>query len=759
MLSKLGLKAKINLAILIIMLVISSIFLIGNAGFTIISGMRAYVGAEGLWAKGQQSATYYLTQYIYTSDPTLYTAFQTSLEITLGDKQARLALEKKEIDDQAAYDGFLKGGNHKDDITIMIFLYKHFKNISYIEKSIEQWKIGDALIEELINYGDNVHQRIINNNLNKDAHITSLRVVDDLQTQLSLAEKTFSFHMAKASRWVTEVFFYVMLVIVLLGALICYLMMRVLARVVNELNESENRYRRITDNAQDVIFRIAIPSGEFEYISPASLSLFGYIPETLYKQRDIFPKIVHPDWREFFAEQWQNICKGEVPESYEYQILNKQGKARWVNQRNALVHGKFNNTIAIEGIVSDITPKKEWELEKLNFELELRQSHKMEAIGTLAGGIAHDFNNLLAVILGYAEMAQEWLKDDAKSSKHINEILIAGGRARDLVKQILAYSRKESGERSATNIEILLNETMKLLRSSIPKTITFECEIDNTCGNIYADSTQIQQVIINLCTNAYQAMPEKGGVIKVDLNSVQLNSYEINSLFKQNVTPGKYIKLTVTDSGMGIASEHIDRIFDPYFTNKAVGKGSGMGLSVVIGIVKSHDGMITVVSSPGNGATFSVYFPELNSELDLKNKNKTQYIAQHGTEHILVVDDEKHIVEITKLRLESLGYRVTACTDSREAFDLFKQQAESFDLIITDQTMPGITGKQLARKISLINNKIPIIMCSGYSYQSNTIETEANNIKTLLMKPVEKEELEKIVAQILQNAKVPFLSD
>jgi len=753
MLSKLGLKAKINLAILIIMLVISSIFLIGNTGFTIISGMRAYVGAEGLWAKGQQSATYYLTQYIYTSDPTLYTAFQTSLEVTLGDKQARLALEKKEIDDQAAFDGFLKGGNHSDDIAIMIFLYKHFKDVSYIKKSIEQWQIGDALIEELLNYGYNVHQRIINNNLNKDGHITSLRVVDDLQTQLSLAEKTFSFHMAEASRWVAEVFCYVMLISVLLGALICYLMMRVLARVVSELNESENRYRRITDNAQDVIFRIAIPSGEFEYISPASLSLFGYIPETLYKQRDIFPKIVHPDWREFFTEQWRHICKGEVPELYEYQILNKQGKARWVSQRNVLVHDKFNNAIAIEGIVSDITPKKEWEIEKTKLELDLRQSHKMEAIGTLAGGIAHDFNNLLTVILGYAELLQERFTRDDKNRKNIDVILIAGGRARDLVKQILAYSRKESGERSATNIEILLNETMKLLRSSIPKTIAFECEIDNACGNIYADSTQIQQVIINLCTNAYQAMPEKGGVIKVNLSSVQLSGYELNTLYSQNAKPGKYIKLTVTDSGMGIANEHLDRIFDPYFTNKAVGEGSGMGLAVVIGIVKSHDGMITVNSSPGNGASFNVYFPELSSELSLEHKSETQYVAPQGTEHILVVDDEKHIVEITKRRLESLGYRVSACIDSREALDLFKQQAESFDLIITDQTMPGMTGEKLAREISLINNKIPIIMCSGYSYRSNTLETEANNIKTLLMKPVEKEELAEIVAKILQSAK------
>ena len=384
--------------------------------------------------------------------------------------------------------------------------------------------------------------------------------------------------------------------------------------------------------------------------------------------------------------------------------------------------------------------------EKKQLEEKLQQSLKMEALGTLAGGIAHDFNNILAAILGYAELAKLEVPENSASQDCLDEILKAGNRARDLVMQILSFSRKSHKELIPLSIYSLVNETMKLLRATIPTTIQIKQELYPQCGNILADPTQIHQIVMNICTNAAQAMEEEGGVLTVGLSCEEVSEEDL--LEKWGVSPGNYVKLSIGDTGTGIEPGLLNLIFDPYFTTKEVGKGSGMGLAVVHGIVTSHKGMIEVESQPGQGTTFHVYFPQV--VLEEKTEQGEPEPLSQGNERVLVVDDEQSIVELMQRRLEKLGYRVTTAVNSKEALELFRARPEAFDLVITDQTMPLLTGEQLAGELLGIRQDIPIILCTGYSAKLDETKAKALGIKALVMKPIDTKQLARVMRRVLE---------
>ncbi len=403
--------------------------------------------------------------------------------------------------------------------------------------------------------------------------------------------------------------------------------------------------------------------------------------------------------------------------------------------KHSLIHLSMEEKIA----------KSEQENQKL--EAQLVHSQKMEAIGTLAGGIAHDFNNILAGILGFAEMAKDDIESSNPAIYKIDQVINAGNRAKGLVAQILAFGRKTDQGQVQVQIYPLVKETLKFLRASIPTTISIEQEIDHNSGFIKADPTQIHQVIMNICTNASQAMDEKGGILKVKLRSKQLGDQEL--LHKPDFKPGSYILLSVKDNGIGMDQATLKRIFEPYFTTKDVGKGLGMGLAVVHGIVKNHCGMIDVKSSLGKGSVINIYFPKIEVEKKIEVKLKAP--IPKGTQNILLVDDEAMVVDITKLRLQRLNYTVSSKTSSLEALELFRSNPDDFDLVITDQTMPGLTGIKLAQKLIAIRPDIPIILCTGYSNKIDENDTNAVGIKAFLMKPLEMRELAIIVKNTLEN--------
>ena len=385
--------------------------------------------------------------------------------------------------------------------------------------------------------------------------------------------------------------------------------------------------------------------------------------------------------------------------------------------------------------------------ERQMFEQQFRQTQKMEAIGTLAGGIAHDFNNILAAIIGFAEIVEEDLPPESPSIPRIQRVLSAASRGTELVRQILAFSRNTELMRKPLSLAPLVKETIQFLRASLPTTIEINLTMKAARDTILASPTELQQIIMNLVTNASFAMKEKGGILGINLTNVD---FEPDSpVLDTDVEPGEYVQLAVTDTGSGIAPHVMKRIFEPFFTTKEVGEGTGMGLPVVYGVVKSLHGTITVESEPGAGSTFRVFLPIART--DEKLEGSEAQVTPKGTERILFVDDEEMLTEWGQAALERQGYSVTALTDSTEALKLFSSDPSCFDLVILDQTMPKFTGLQLARKLLEVQNNIPIILCTGHSDSVSPEKAKAAGIKEFLMKPLGKQQLAEAIRRVLQT--------
>jgi|GEM_PF-1913095 len=387
--------------------------------------------------------------------------------------------------------------------------------------------------------------------------------------------------------------------------------------------------------------------------------------------------------------------------------------------------------------------------ENSQLEGQLRQAQKLEALGTLAGGIAHDFNNVLSPIFGYTEMSLEQLQQNDPLYHNLSQVLSAAGRARDLVKQILAFSRQSQKEKIPLQIQIVVKEALKLLRASLPATIEMIEKIDNKCGPVLADPTDIHRILMNLGTNAYHAMREHGGRLEVAVEEKELTGSEVERL-SLHMSPGRYVKLSVSDTGIGMDEETLQRIFDPYFTTKPSGEGTGMGLSMVHGIVKACGGEIQVVSKEGNGTFFSVYLPRIEKPAGSFGPNSARSVPG-GRERVLLVDDEAEIAYMLKQMLENLGYRVTVLTSSMEALDVFAADPGRFDLIVTDQTMPNMTGDELAAQAILLRRDIPVILCTGFSEIITEEQARKKGIHGFLMKPVLKGKMAQTIREVMDG--------
>jgi PAS domain S-box-containing protein len=631
-----GDKARLQREILVVIAVIASLFLLGALGFTGLSGLRAYVGGEGLYAKAQQEATYQLIQYVHSGEESRYQVFEENLSIPLGDRQARLELESPRPRQDVMEKGFLQGGNRPDDIPAMIYLFRLFKDVHPVDKAVTQWAIADSLILELIDLGEEIHLQMQAGPLDPATKNSYLTRIDLLKAQQHLAVTTFSRNMSFAARRASIIMIVAMLGLSLLAAAICILMLNRTAVLVKRLGASEARFRRLAENAPDVIYRMALPSGQYEYMSPAAESVLGHPPEEFYARPMLIKEILHPDWHEYFAAEWAKLNQGECSPTYEYPILHKDGEVRWVNQRNVLIKDEEGRVIAIEGMVTEITERKNWESEKDRMSEELRVAHKMEAIGTLAGGIAHDFNNILSSILGNAELAKMEVREDSGAAHHLDEVLAASFRARDLIRQILSISRGELQGQQAVDIQEAVEEAINLLRASLPSNIAITTSYDAESGAVLSDPTQIHQVVMNLCTNAAHAMDEEGGVLDVSLDPVK--GREVEDRLTNADPEEQFVRLTVGDTGQGIAPGVQDRIFDPYFTTKPLGKGSGMGLAVVKGIVDNNGGTLLAENKPEGGARFTVFFPRV--EPGARPEPVPTETGVTGNARILFVDDE-----------------------------------------------------------------------------------------------------------------------
>ena len=492
------------------------------------------------------------------------------------------------------------------------------------------------------------------------------------------------------------------------------------------LRSSESRFRNLVNQAVDSFFLLDI-TGKVLDVNQRACDSLGY-------QREALLSLAFRDFDNLAtvsverSKPWNNALPNQ-PITLESEFRCREGIFFPVEMRMGLLDIGGEQTVMV--LARDISERNEEQAQKRKLENQLVQAQKMESIGTLAGGIAHDFNNILTAILGYAELAKQQAKGEELTTK-IDAISNAGWRARDLVKQILTFSRQTMTEKSAVEIAPIIKEALKLLRASIPTTIEIKENINSQCGTVFANPTQIHQILMNLCTNSYHAMRENGGVLGVTLDTMEVSSMEKAAF---NLIPGRYLRLIVSDNGLGMDSATQEKAMDPYFTTKAKGEGTGMGLSIVHGIVKSLDGHLSIYSEPGKGTTVKIYLPIIKSA-DSPNDRREEFPIQRGTEHILIVDDEPTITNLEKEMLESLGYKISISNNPNEALAKYRQQPDDYDLIITDMTMPHMTGAELAKEILAIAPQQPIILCTGFSDIIDEAKALKLGIRKFLTKPI-----------------------
>ncbi|GBC60841.1 hybrid sensor histidine kinase/response regulato r [Desulfonema ishimotonii] len=504
-----------------------------------------------------------------------------------------------------------------------------------------------------------------------------------------------------------------------------------------KLKKSEEKYRLLIENANDAI--LILQDGRIRFHNPRTEALSGYTSCEL--SGTPFMDYVHPEDREMVAEKHALRLSGNGnPGIYPFRCLNRDARELWLEGNAIRVIWEKKNAVLC--FLRDITRQRK-------LEIQLQQAQKMEAIGTLAGGIAHDFNNILGVIIGYTEMSVQEAEDTELVRHNLSQVLKAGNRAKELVRQILAFSHKTEQDRKPVILNPIVREALKLLRASLPRTIDIREFIGPELLRTLSNPTQIHQVLMNLCTNAAHAMEEKGGTLKVSLKA--WNVGPDTDTGDHELLPGDYIRLTVSDTGHGMDATTMSKMFDPYFTTKKIGKGTGMGLAVVHGIVQSHNGSVSVCSNPGQGTVFEIVIPRLTDHETVPEKEVSTPLPT-GEQRILFVDDEALLSELGKSMLDRLGYDVDCRTSPVDALRAFEARPDAYDLIITDMTMPQMTGDILSREIIRIRPDIPIIICTGYSEQLNEEKARALGIRDFLMKPLSLTHLARTVEKALAEA-------
>jgi PAS domain S-box-containing protein len=499
------------------------------------------------------------------------------------------------------------------------------------------------------------------------------------------------------------------------------------------LAKSRAQERKILDSIAAGILVVNRSNKEIVYANSRAQSMFGVAEE------ELVGNVCH----DYICPNQQGACpiidKGLEIESSERQLLTIDGKSLPILKTVVPINFQENRCL-LETFI-DISDRK-------RLESQLSQAQKMQAMGTLAGGIAHDFNNILSAIIGYTDLALLDIHDTLATNSYLNQIHSASQRAKDLVKQILSFSRKSSTDKVPIELEAIIKEVLGLLRATIPATIEIKELIDSDVEWVKADPTQVHQVLVNLCTNAMDAMKANGGTLTVDLNLIETDQNIFGLL--ENLSPGRYAAIRVTDTGEGITPSAIERMFEPFFTTKGPGSGTGMGLAVVHGIVTGHGGTIAVDSKIGQGTQFTVYLPIFDGA-PVEQKNEQQTAMAKGTGRILYVDDEVMLTQIAQKYLEKYGYDINAYISSKAAMKAYVKNPSGFDIIITDMTMPELTGADLIKQIRKISFTVPIILCTGYSEAFSRNEALNIGATRFFNKPLDFKEIDRTIKELLRD--------
>jgi PAS domain S-box-containing protein len=516
------------------------------------------------------------------------------------------------------------------------------------------------------------------------------------------------------------------------------------------LRQSEERYALAMEGANEGHF-----DWNFEqntgFVSAQMKLLHGRDVDAIVTSREAwFAGLdIHPDDSARMEAARRDHLEGRTDHyEAEYRIRHPDGQWRWIQARGRAFRDGSGKVLRFGGSAIEITARKNAEAEKERLEMQLRQSQKMEAMGTLAGGIAHDFNNILGAILGYGELAQKAVPEDSAVRRYVNNVMHAGGRAKELVERILAFSRSSVGERGRINVQSVVEETLELLAASLPPGVTLEKRLEAGDAAIVGDATQLHQLAMNLCTNALQAM-ENGGVLEMALDRADVA--QGRRLSHGDLPAGAYVRLCVSDTGSGISPDVLERMFDPFFTTKGVGEGTGLGLSLVHGIVADLGGAIDVRTAVGRGTTFTIWLP-IAGEVAAPTAQRVTELPHGDGQTVMIVDDEKPLVALAEEILAELGYEPIGFSSSAAALAAFREAPQRFDIVLTDETMPELIGTALAQEIRLLRPDIPIVLMSGYSGTSLHESARSIGIREILRKPLQSKDIAECLGRVLPSS-------
>lgn len=518
------------------------------------------------------------------------------------------------------------------------------------------------------------------------------------------------------------------------------------ARIKTEASLKENleRLKLVMTNLPLVLGRL-YPDDTVDFLGNNLEQLTGFSPQEFAPGGRPWTEVVLEEDREPARASFLQALGTDRTYVRQYRVRTADGRTIWIQENGQITCDAQGRVRHTDIVLLDVTARKQAEEMRPQFEAQLRQVQRMDAIGSLAGGIAHDFNNILGVMVGYTEMVLMSLPEDDGRKRRLQQVLKAGKRGKELVSQILAFSRPSPQERKPMHLSPVIKETLNMLRATLPATIELKVELEKDQDTILADSTQMHQVVINLCTNAAHAMRDQGGVLDISLKAVHLDAKTAAQF--HGLSAGPHIRLIVRDTGHGMDRDTLEKIFDPFFTTKKMEEGTGMGLAVVHGIIKAHKGAITVQSEVGRGTEFQIYLPQVEAA-ELPGGVETPKI-ENGKERLLFVDDEEWLVDMWKEILESLGYRMTVTTKPLEALEIFKARPREFDLVIADQTMPQMTGLELAQELIALRPELPVILVTGYSQLVTPEKALEAGIRDYIMKPLSISELTNAIRKVL----------
>jgi PAS domain S-box-containing protein len=745
LLSKLPTTKKLQLIVAVFVCIVFAVLGLVFAGSQITSAARAYVAGEGLWSKAQKKATIELLEYAYKHDEKDYQEFQDSLSVPLGDRKARLEMEKPVPDKDVVFAGFREGKIAEADIPGMMRLFRRFRRTELIDRAAAIWAKGDEYVDEMRQEGAELHRLIGAKQASEQQIAAVARRVEATDERLTPLENEFSSLLSAGARSIDKAFHaglpLAACLLLALGMAVSLIVVRevdsseaVRSRAEAATRESEERYRELLQNANDIVY-VHDLTGHFVSWNRKGEELLGY--KMSESQGLHIRDVVAPEDLPIAEEMTSRKLTGRNFPPYSLRLVAKDGRRCEVEVSSRLLYVR-GKAIGVQGIARDLS-------ERRRLEAELLQAQKMEAVGRLAGGIAHDFNNILMIVRGYAESLQDRLHPEDPLTEHADQIIKAANRAAELTQRLLGFSRKQVFEPRVVELNSIVAETVNMLPRLLGADIELLANLDPNAGNVNADPVQLEQVLINLAVNSRDAMPNGGRLII----STGCRELEQGDNDNQILVPGRYAEILVQDSGCGMSAETRRHIFEPFFTTKDKDKGTGLGLSTVYGIVRKSGGGIYVYSEVGIGTAMRIYLPQVASAIEPRAPEvrvERREAARGGT--VLIAEDQPSLRSLVAETMRAEGYQVLEASNGEEAVEMANRHRGPIDFLLTDVIMPKLRGPEVAARLRARYPELKVIFMSGYAESALVEDGVLEKNTVLLQKPFSLKKVLEAVQQL-----------